>query len=186
MENQGDREPFSRSPIGKYSHGNGSWRGVRIKHGNINQNLINIFENQWNILVFTSFLMNASNSWWTHHKYLLVNEWVVAEQMIHLRTLCWVCLTPENACSWDNTHKFRGCTEWHSMQVIFTSMDVFEEIRKQWPWWSHIRSSWGSRYLMAAGTCQLAEVRGVWWFKVKSLSHATLEAWKPNTCDGRP
>lgn len=45
MENQEDREPFSRSQIGKYSYGNGSWRGIRFKCGDINQNLVNIFEN---------------------------------------------------------------------------------------------------------------------------------------------
>lgn len=48
------------------------------------------------------------------------------------------------------------------MQIIFFSMDVLEDLGKQWPWQSSMRTTWQSRHSMAVSTCQLAEVRCVW------------------------
>lgn len=58
------------------------------------------------------------------------------------------------------------------MQIIFIYMEIHEEVRKWQPWQSKTRNSWQPRHPMAVGTCELAEVRCVWWFKVKFMSHA--------------
>lgn len=52
------------------------------------------------------------------------------------------------------------------------------------------KKSWWPRHPMTLSTCQLAQVSCVWWcFKVKSMSHAAWEAWRPGgltTHDRRP